>query len=148
MITYEALHQQNHKITELTNILSLLLKERSLCDSEVTCDLFFDYVERVKHHFDVIDSHLYSRLLSNGEQRVKNTASRFMGGSKEIKRIFGDYLKKWCKLRSRQLVIRQYDQFIAETDEMFQMVLDRIQDETEHLYPLVRQVTGEPQKVA
>jgi hypothetical protein len=31
---------------------------------------------------------------------------------------------------------------------MFQMVLDRIQDETEHLYPLVRQVTGETQRVA
>ncbi|MEJ2576327.1 MAG: hypothetical protein P8106_06475 [Gammaproteobacteria bacterium] len=148
MITYETLHEQNHKITELTNILSLLLKDRSLCDSEVTCDLFFDYVERVKNHFDVIDNHLYSRLLATGEQGVKNTASRFMGGSKEIKRIFAEYLKRWCKLRSHQLVIRQYDQFITETDEMFQMVLDRIQDETEHLYPLVRQVTGETQRVA
>ncbi|MFM1891196.1 MAG: hypothetical protein RLZ44_273, partial [Pseudomonadota bacterium] len=27
-------------------------------------------------------------------------------------------------------------------------VLDRIQDETEHLYPLVRQVTGDSRQVA
>jgi hypothetical protein len=31
---------------------------------------------------------------------------------------------------------------------MFEMVLDRIQDETEHLYPLVRQVTGDNRQVA
>jgi hypothetical protein len=148
MITYESLNEQNHKITELTNILSLLLKDRSLCDSEITCDLFFDYVDRVKNHFDVTDRHLYTQLLATGDQSVKNTASRFMGGSKEIKRIFAEYLKKWCKLRSHQLVIRQYDQFIAETDDMFRMVLDRIQDETEHLYPTVRKITGDAQKVA
>ena len=148
MITYDDLHVQNHKITELTNILNLLLKDRSLCDSEITCSLFFEYVERVKQHLDVTDSSLYARLLNNGDQQVKNTASRFMGGSKEIKRIFGDYLKKWCKLRQRELVIKQYDRFIAETDEMFQMVLDRIQDETEHLYPLIRKVTGDNRQVA
>ena len=148
MITYHELHQQNHKITELTNILTLLLQDRLLCDSEITCNLFFDYVDRVKNHLELTDNHLYSRLLTAGDQRIKNAASRFMGGSKEIKRIFGDYLKKWCKLRQRELVIKQYDQFMAETEEMFQMVLDRIQDETEHLYPLVRKVTGDQQKVA
>ena len=148
MITYDELHKQNHKITELTNILNLLLKDRLLCDSEITCSLFFDYVDQVKTHLDVSDNHLYSRLLAAGNQRAKNTASRFMGGSKEIKRIFAEYLKKWCKLRQRELVIKQYDQFIAETDEMFEMVLDRIQDETEHLYPLIREVTGDKQKVA
>jgi hemerythrin-like domain-containing protein len=148
MVTYDDLHQQNHKITELTNILHLLLQDRSLCDSEVTCSLFFDYVDRVKEHLDVTDNSLYARLLSSGDQRVKNTASRFMGGSKEIKRIFASYLKKWCKLRQRELAIKQYDEFIAETSEMFEMVLDRIQDETEHLYPLVRQVTGDSRQVA
>ncbi len=148
MLTYDELHLQNHKITELTNILTLLLKDRSVCDSQITCNLFFDYVEKVKQHLDVTDSTLYARLLSTGDQQVKNTASRFMGGSKEIKRIFGAYLKKWCRMRERSLAISQYDQFIAETDEMFQMVLDRIQDETERLYPLVRKVTGDERQVA
>lgn len=148
MLTYEELHEQNHKITELSNILTLLLQDRLLCDSEVTCNLFFDYVDRVKDHLDTTDNNLYSCLLASGEQRDRNTAKRFMGGSKEIKRIFASYLKKWCKLRERSLAIKQYDQFISETNEMFQMVLDRIQDETEHLYPTVRSVTGDQQHVA
>ncbi len=148
MITYDDLHQQNHKITELTNVLEHLLGDRSLCTSNITCDLFFRYVEQVKGHLEVIDNNLYSQLLTHNERRVRNTADRFMGGSKEIKRIFGAYVKKWCQMKRKELVIKEYDQFMEETKEMFEMVLNRIQAETEHLYPLVREVTGDPQRVA
>ena len=148
MITYNELHEQNHKITELTNVLEHLLGDRTLCSSEITCDLFFQYVEQVKGHLEVIDSNLYSQLLTHNEQRIRNTADRFMGGSKEIKRIFAAYVKKWCQMKEKELVIKEYDRFMEETNEMFEMVLSRIQAETEHLYPLVREVTGENQRVA
>ncbi|MGD2084241.1 MAG: hypothetical protein PVF91_14870 [Chromatiales bacterium] len=148
MITFEQLNQQNHRITELTNVLSHLLGDRSLCDSEITCDLFFRYVEEVKNHLEITDSHLYSRLLTHRDRRVHNMADRFMGGSKEIKRIFAQYLQKWCRLKRHELVIQEYDQFLKETHEMFAMVLDRIQDETEQLYPIVREVTGDRQAFA
>ncbi len=140
MVDYNHLHEQNHKITELTNILTLLLGDRTLCDSDVTCDLFFRYVDRVKGHLLETDSALYSKLLSASDQRSRNLADRFMGGSREINRIFAAYTRKWCKMKSKQLVIKEYDKFITETEEMFQMVLDRIQDETEHLYPAIRKV--------
>ncbi len=148
MLTYDDLHVQNHKITELTNILNHLLGDRSLCDSEITCELFFRYVDHVKEHFEVTDSNLYSKLLTHGEQRARNTAQRFIGGSKEIKRIFGTYLKRWCSLKKKRLLIKDYDQFQKETDEMFEMVLDRLLSETEHLYPLIREVTGDERQVA
>jgi len=148
MVTFDELHQQNHKITELTNILQHLLGDRSLCDSEVTCNLFFDYVNAVKEHLAVTDSEMYSKLLGAGDQRMSNIANRFMGGSREINRIFSAYLKRWCKLRSKQLVIREYESFMQDTQEMFDMVLDRIQSETEHLYPAVRKVTGGAREVA
>jgi succinate dehydrogenase flavin-adding protein (antitoxin of CptAB toxin-antitoxin module) len=148
MVSYQELHRQNHKITELTNILQHLLGDRTLCDSEITCNLFFEYVEAVKEHLAVTDSEMYSKLLGANDQKLKNVANRFMGGSREINRIFSAYLKRWCKLRSKQLVIRQYDEFMTDTQEMFTMVLDRIQQETEHLYPAVRQVTGGDRAVA
>jgi hypothetical protein len=148
MVSYEELHQQNHKITELTNILEHLLGDRSLCDSQVTCDLFFDYVQAVKDHIAVTDSAMYSKLLGSGDQKMSNVANRFMGGSREISRIFSAYLKRWCKLKSRKLVIREYDTFIRDTQEMFDLVLERIQDETEHLYPAVQAVTGDQRAVA
>ena len=148
MVSFQELHQQNHKITELTNILEHLLGDRSLCDSAVTCNLFFDYVNAVKEHLAVTDSEMYSTLLGAGDQRMSNIANRFMGGSREINRIFSSYLKRWCKLRSKQLVIKEYDTFMQDTREMFDMVLDRIQSETEHLYPAVRRVTGDARDVA
>lgn len=143
MITYNELHEQNHKITELTNVLEHLLGDRTLCNSQITCDLFFRFVEEVKGHLELLDSNLYSKLLTHKEQRVRNTADRFLGGSKEIKRIFAAYVKKWCQMKKKELVIKQYDQFMEETNEMFELVLNRIQAETEHLYPLVREVTGD-----
>ena len=148
MVSYEELHRQNHKITELTNILQHLLGDRSLCDSEITCNLFFEYVETVKEHMAVTDSAMYSKLLGAGDQKLSNVANRFMGGSREINRIFSGYLKRWCKLRTKQLAIKQYDEFMKDTQEMFEMVLERIQAETEHLYPAVRKATGDAREVA
>ena len=148
MVSYEELHQQNHKITELTNILQHLLGDRLLCDSEVTCDLFFEYVNAVKEHMAVTDSGMYSKLLGSGDQKLNNIANRFMGGSREINRIFSAYLKRWCKVKSKELVIKEYDAFMQDTQEMFEIVLDRIQNETEHLYPAVRKITGDSREVA
>jgi len=148
MVSYQELHQQNHRITELTNILQHLLGDRSLCDSKVTCGLFFDYVNAVKEHMAVTDSGMYSKLLGSGDQKLNNVANRFMGGSREINRIFSAYLKRWCKVKRKELVIREYDAFMQDTQEMFEIVLDRIQDETEHLYPAVRKLGGDGREVA
>lgn len=148
MVSYRELHEQNHRITELTNILQHLLGDRLLCDSEVTCDLFFDYVNAVKEHMAVTDSGMYSKLLGSGDQKLNNVANRFMGGSREINRIFSAYLKRWCKIKHKELVIKEYDVFMKDTQEMFEIVLDRIQDETEHLYPAVRRLSGDDREVA
>ena len=143
MVDYEQLYDQNDKLTELTNFLTLLLSDRAVCDSQITCDLFFRYIEQVKARLVTTDSALYSELLATSDQRSRNLANRFMGGSREINRIFSTYTKKWCKMSTRQLYIKRYDEFMAETEEMFQMVLDRLQDETEHLYPALRRAAAE-----
>lgn len=139
MTDYDKLHEENHKITELANILGKLLSDRALCDSEITRELFFRYLDKVKTHLLQTDSALYAKLLANGDQQAKNLVDRFMGGSHEINRLFLRYTKRWCKMHNKTLLLKDYDEFMRETHEIFQMVLDRIQDETEHLYPAVRQ---------
>jgi hypothetical protein len=66
-----------------------------------------------------------------------------MSGSKEIKRIYNNYLKRWCKKDTCELMIKDYGRFLGDTEELFESVLDRIQSETEQLYPLVRKTTGD-----
>ena len=148
MITYDELHQQIHKITEISNVFLYLIEDRMMCDTDITCDLFFDYVDRVKDHLEIQDKTIYSAILNQGDASAKETAENFMSGSKEIKRIFQKYLKKWSKQGKHQLVITNYDDFSRETRGMFELVLNRIQDEVEHLYPLVKSISGDVLKVA
>jgi hypothetical protein len=58
----------------------------------------------------------------------------------EIRKIFSNYVKDWCSEKDRELTIRDHAVFVKETEEMFGLVLDRIQRETEHLYPLIRKL--------
>lgn len=138
MISVDELNVQNHKIAELSKVLSFIIEDRSMCDTDVTCDLFFDFAKRVKDHLDVEDRDLYQSLLVHRERRVKNTANRFLSGSAEIKRVFKQYLRRWC--HNQSLRIKDHNLFVQETNEMFELVLSRIQDEAENLYPTVSEV--------
>jgi hypothetical protein len=140
MITFAELHGQIHKITELSNVFLYLIQERSMCDTECACDLFFEYKKQVKEHIELVDQKLCGKLISYPDQTVKNTADRFLSGSVEIRKIFSIYVKDWCSEKDRELTIGDHAVFVKETEEMFGLVLDRIQRETEHLYPLIRKL--------
>ncbi len=148
MITYDKLNTQNHKITELSNVILYLIRDRSMCDTQVTCDLFFSYVEKVREHLEIQEKHMFTGLLADSSPDVKQVGQNFLSGSKEIKRIFNEYLNKWSRPQSHQLVIRNHEEFQKETRSMFQLVLDRIQDEVERLYPLVRELRGDMERAA
>jgi hypothetical protein len=139
MVTYKELNEQNHHITELTNVLSYLFKDRSMCDTDSCCGLFQKYVSLVQEHIDTVDKNMYSDLLGSPDEKVNNVAKNFMSGSVEVKKILRDFEKHWCPVKGKgELRIKDHQQFMDATDELFEIILQRIQDETEHLYPLVR----------
>lgn len=143
MVTYEELNTQNHNITELSNVLSYLIKDRSLCDSDTCCNLLYNYMDHVNEHIHKVDANLSANLLRHSSSNVNNTAKNFMSGSLEIRRIMNRYVRKWCDKKHHDLRIGgEHEAFIKETDEMFEMILTRIQDETEHLYPMIRKVSN------
>lgn len=139
LITYDKLNEQNHRITELSNVLSYLLKDRSMCDTKSCCDIVYNYISLVQEHIDMVDKNMYSGLLSNSDDKLKNVAKNFMSGSVEIKKILKGFSKRWCGAKNKvELKIKDHEKFQEETSALFKLVLQRIQDETEHLYPLVR----------
>ncbi len=140
MADFAKLHAQNHRITEVSNVFLYLIRERPMCDTECARNLFFDYVAKVREHVELVDSQLCARLIKSQDRDMKNTADRFLAGSTEIKRIFAAYLKDWCDERKHELKIANHAAFVEDTNQMFGLVLDRIQRETEHLYPLVRRL--------
>ena len=149
MTTYDELNEQNHNITELSNVLSRLVVDREMCDTTICCELFYLYVEKVTEHLNLVDKS-YSILLSSSDAKAAGVANQFMAGAQELKRIFAQYQKRWCapKNKSHALKVANHELFYKEIDELFSMVLNRIQDETEKLYPLIRELTGDVVKVA
>ena len=149
MISYEQLNEQNHRIIELSNVLSYLFQDRAICDTETCCDLFFRYFETVNQHMELVDNNLYGPLLAHHDNAIKNTARNFMSGGQEIRHILKTYEKKWCRRKNKQLTVGgRYEDFLKETNELFGLILDRIQRETERLYPLIREITGDSRHAA
>ncbi|RTZ66646.1 MAG: hypothetical protein DSZ29_02565 [Aquificaceae bacterium] len=136
MIAIDTLQQDNHKIAEHSKVLSVLIKNRELCDTQVLCDIFFNYVDAVKEHLDIEDRNIYQPMLVHSDADIKHTASQFMSGSIEIKRVISEYTKQWC--RKDSLRIKNHDQFVADTEDIFELVWKRIIDESEHLYPVFK----------
>lgn len=152
MISYEELHTQNHRITELSNLLGHILTERSLCDNGECCQIFTNYMTQVNDHMEAVDRNLYSELLLSEDIKVNNTAKSFMEGSMEIRRIMKQYVARWCNKTGKRFAFgkqgQNYDKFLEDSETMFSIILDRIQKETEGLYPLVRRLQDEQQRAA
>ncbi|MCG6939489.1 MAG: hypothetical protein LJE83_15145, partial [Gammaproteobacteria bacterium] len=120
MITYKELNEQNHHITELSNVLNYLFKDRTMCDTASCCELFNNYVNLVNQHIDTVDKNMYSGLLASSDEKLKNVAKNFMSGSVEIKKILKDFSKHWCPVKSRpELRIKDHEEFLKATDELF-----------------------------
>lgn len=141
MITYKSLNEQNHHITELSNVLRYLLRDRSMCDTGTCCSLFSNYMTLVQQHIETVDKNMYSDLLASPDEKVNNVAKNFMSGSVEVKKILHNFTKQWCPSKGNatgDLRIKDHEKFLDAIDELFDIVLERILNETEHLYPLVR----------
>jgi hypothetical protein len=140
MLMLELLSRQNHEIAELTKVLEHLIRERELCDTEIASKLFDQYVERVHEHFERNSRYVYSDLLTNEDVGVNNTAKAFMEGEREIKRLFNDFVGRWCR---HGLHIDNHARFLAEAGDIFRLISRRIQAEYEELYPLARRMKQE-----
>lgn len=139
MISFDLLGRQNHEIAELTKVLAHLLKDRELCDTKVASDLLDQYVLHVQEHFKRNNQFIYGDLLTNSDTTVNNIAKRFLEGEKEIKRLFNDFVVRWCQ---RGLHIDNHQRFLDEAADIFRLMDERIRAESEELYPIARRLTG------
>jgi hypothetical protein len=148
MIDFAELHEQNHRIGELSHVYLYLARERSLCDSETACGLFFDYVEEVRGHLKRVDKLVKKRLLSCRDPWARNLARQLIADSALLKRNFALLVKRWAEPGRRHLRIADHEGFVDDTAELFLLVAERIQRETELLYPLLRRLSSGGKRAA
>jgi len=141
MTNITQLNQQNTKIKELSSVLHYLIKNKEMCNAEITCDLFMKYAEDVTDHLYLEEREVYRHLLNHNDPKVKKTTTDFFSGSIEIKKVFNEYLGSWCK--DKKLRVLKHEEFVKDSEEIFDLVLNRVNAETTILYPMIMDVLGE-----
>ncbi len=141
MLSFTQLNEQNNKIKELSSVLNYLIENKEMCNKDTTCDLFLEFAEKVTDHLYLEEKEVYRHLLNHDDLKVRKTVNDFFSGSIEIKRVFNEYLGQWCK--NKKLRVIQHDKFVKDTHEMFSLVLNRIDAETNILYPVIKDVLGD-----
>ncbi len=140
MLSFTQLNEQNNKIKELSSVLNYLIENKEMCSKETTCDLFLNYAEQVTDHLYLEEKEVYRHLLNHEDLKVRKTVNDFFSGSIEIKRVFNEYLGQWCK--NKRLRVTKHTEFVEDTHQMFDLVLNRIDAETNILYPTIKNVLG------
>ena len=111
-----------------------------MCDTQTCCELFHRYLNELTDHIDKVERTIYPVILRNGGNNASNSVNNFMNGSQEIKKIVKQYTRHWCNKQTTSLTIRDHQGFIDETSQLFDVVLQRLQDEAEKLYPMARRL--------
>ena len=140
MLSFTQLNEQNNKIKELSSVLNYLIENKEMCNKEATCDLFLKYAEEVTDHLYLEEKEVYCHLLNHEDLKVRNTVNDFFSGSIEIKRVFNEYLGQWCK--NKKLRVTKHTEFVEDTHQMFGLVLNRIDAESNILYPMIKDILG------
>ncbi len=148
MLDLTDLHEQNHRITELSSVFLHLMRDRGLCDTATACDLFFDYVARVRNHLEQVDLLVKKHLYTARDPLARNVARKLVADASLLRRNLEQYIKRWTRAGRREIRIADHPAFVADSEELFELVLDRIQRETEYLYPALRRLDPGDQRAA
>lgn len=139
MLELNNLHEQNHELSEIARVLPFLAQNRALCDTATASRLFFGAAQKVEMHLKEVDQPV-KQLFTDQDERVRNLARKLSADSKLLQFNVNSYVKRWSDARGMRLRIREHEAFLTETQGLFELLLDRIQRETELLFPLLREL--------
>jgi len=138
MTNFAEMYNRNHEIAEHSKIILYLIEDRSICDTDVSNDLFFGLLEKIKFQMDFEEHYFFKKMLTDSRSEVKVAANNFLSNSAEIKRVLKQYTKRWT--HKNHLRIKDHQKFKQESYDVFEMLENYIIKKTEKLYPIVRQI--------
>ena len=133
MYTISELKKQNQEISDLVEVLTVLLNENNLIHNPLVCDLVCRFNEKVWMHLVFEDDSLYAELAKHHNPDISSIAKQFHDCTKEIKKEFSQYMKLWCKVSGAD---HHKQAFCDQTSDMLKKVKERIEFETEKMFPM------------
>ena len=135
MISTEELRKENKEITDLCQLLSLLVENPDMQTNTVFCELLERFRHRVDVHLANEDHAVFRKLLTREDQHAHNIAADFLSNNRQLKKIFGEYKGQWCRDGMAPAVGDQG--FVADTKDLFRLVCERVDMEHKKLFPLL-----------
>lgn len=133
----DQLKEQNQEISQLCDVLCVLVKEPSLNNNPFVQQLMTRFKEKVWIHLVFEDNNFYSTLLCSEDEKVRETAKAFHDSAKDIKRRFSEFIRLCCNTVETD---SKYVAFSEQSHEVFALIRNRIAYENEHIFPLVEQM--------
>jgi hemerythrin-like domain-containing protein len=130
MYTLTELKKQNKEISDLINVLSVLIEQPSLRDNPFVCELLSRFNEKVWMHLVFEENAIYSELSKHHNPDINGIARQFHDSAKLVRKNFTQYVKLWCHSSANQ------EQLITESKNIFQLIQGRISYETDEMFPL------------
>ncbi len=136
MYTLSELKKQNQEISDLIDVISVLLKEKSLFSNPYVCDLVTRFNEKVWMHLVFEENSIYCELVKHHNPQISEIASEFHNSAKDIRKEFSGYMKQWCKASGSD---HHQQAFCEQTSVMLDKIKQRIDFETSKMFPLVEE---------
>lgn len=136
MYSLDELKLQNQEISQLCDVLSVLMEQPALHNNPFVCELMTRFKEKVWVHLVFEDNTIYAALLHTGDDEITKTAKAFHDSAKEIKHRFSGFVRHWCSLPGTS---SEHDMLKNESNEIFALIRNRIVYENEQIFPLAEQ---------
>ena len=139
MQTLASYRQQHAEIKGMIQDLRSILTTEQLKirpNAKTAYQMMCELAEKVRVLLADEDKGLYPVLLIHEDPKVKSIAWGFISGEKPLRKTFNDYYKKWLKNCNFNFT----EQFITETNEVFEMLLLRVEREERILFPKLQEI--------
>ena len=131
----EELRKENLKISNLCEVLAVLIEHKELRNNPFVCELVSRFREQVWTHLVFEGNPIYAELARQPNNEFSEIASHFLQSSQNIKKRFANYVKSWCAPADDET----HDRFVSESRDILRLIMDRVQYENDKVFPLIAQ---------
>jgi len=134
MYTLKELKKQNQEISELLDVLSVLIEHSSLINNSYVCELTTRLNEKVWMHLVFENNTIYTELSRHHNPDIQKITQDFQQSARDVKKVFSDYVRSWCHTQTNK---KEHQAFVEESKNVFTLIRSRIEQEEENIFPLV-----------
>lgn len=134
MYTLSELKKQNQEISDLIEVINVLIRDKQLISNPVVCDLITRFNEKVWMHLVFEENSIYSEMIRHHNPQINQLVDQFHESARDIRRDFSGYMKQWCQVSGAD---HHKQAFCEQTEAILDKVRDRIQFESQHMFPIV-----------